>query len=82
MGLNNEELEMSVRSIIAEALKVDESIITSDLSIGDIPEWNSMGNLAIMAALEEKMEVEIPMEDLFDMTSVQSIIGEIKKLKK
>ena len=75
-------IEEQVKQVIAEALGVDISVITQELGINDIPEWNSMGNLAIIAALEEKMEVEIPMEDLFELTDVQSIITEIKNLKK
>lgn len=75
-------LEEEIKNIIAETLNVDTSAITPDLGINDIPEWNSMGNLAIMSALEEKLEVEIPMEDLFDLTNVQSIILEIRNLKK
>ena len=75
-------MEEQIKVIIAEALGVDVAVITPDLGINEIPEWNSMGNLAIIAALEEKLEVEIPMEDLFELTDVQSIITEIKNLKK
>ena len=75
-------IEEQVKQIIAEALGVDSTVITQDLGINDIPEWNSMGNLAIIAALEEKLEVEIPMDDLFELTNVESIIEEIKNLKK
>lgn len=74
-------LEEQVQLVIAEALGVDASVITLDLRINDIPEWNSMGNMAIIAALEEKFEVEIPLEDLFELTNVQSIIEEIKNIK-
>ena len=74
-------LEEQVQQVIAEALGVEASVITLDLGINDIPEWNSMGNMAIIAAMEEKFEVEIPLEDLFELTSVQGIIEEIKKIK-
>lgn len=67
--------------IISSSLGVDESVLTMDLSIGDIPEWNSIGNLAMIAALEEKLDIEIPMEDLFELTDIRSIISEVKKLK-
>lgn len=67
--------------IISSSLGVDESLLTMDLSIGDIPEWNSIGNLAMIAALEEKLDIEIPMEDLFELTDIRSIIAEVKKLK-
>ena len=75
-------LEEQIKNIIAETLNVDLSAVTLTLGINDIPEWDSMGNLAIISALEEKLEVEIPMEDLFELTNVQSIIEEIKSLKK
>ena len=75
-------MEEQIKEIIAEALGVDVAVIIPDLGINDIPEWNSMGNLAIIAALEEKLEVEIPIEDLFELTDVQSIITEIENLKK
>lgn len=75
-------LEEQIKQAIAEALGVAVSVITSDLGINDIPEWNSVGNLAIFAAIEEKLGVEIPMEDLFDLTNVNSIIDEVKNLKK
>lgn len=74
--------EEQIKQIIAETLNIELSDVTPDLGINGIPEWNSMGNLAIMSALEEKLNVEIPMEDLFDLTTVQSIIEEIKNIKK
>lgn len=74
-------MEEQIRIIIAEALGVDVALITPDLGINDIPEWNSMGNMAIIAALEEKLEVEIPLEVLFELTNVESILKEIKNLK-
>ena len=75
-------LEEQIKNIIAETLNVDLSAVTLTLGINGIPEWDSMGNLAIISALEEKLEIEIPMEDLFELTNVQCIIEEIKSLKK
>lgn len=74
-------MEKEILEIISSSLGVDESVLTMDLSIGDIPEWNSIGNLAMIAALEEKLGIEIPMEDLFELTDIRSIISEVKKLK-
>lgn len=70
-----------VREIIAEALQVDKKIVTDDLSIGGIPEWDSVGNLNIISALEETLDIEIPIDDLFDLTSVVSLVEEVEKLR-
>lgn len=73
-------MESQVKDIIARVLNVDPSVITDDLSSGDIPEWDSVGNLAIISTIEQEMGIEFPLEDLFDLTSVQSIINKVNQL--
>ena len=74
-------MESRVKEIIARVLNVDLSKITDTLSSGDIPEWDSVGNLAIISTIEQELDVEFPLEDLFDLTSVQSIVDEVIMLK-
>lgn len=69
-----------IREIIAETINVSPETITESLAIGDIEQWDSMGNMAIIAAIEEQMGIEFPIEDLFELNSVQSIIEEIDKI--
>ena len=73
-------IESRVKEIIARVLNVDLSEVTDELSSGDIPEWDSVGNLAIISTIEQELGVEFPLEDLFDLTSVQSIIDEVTQL--
>lgn len=73
-------MESQVKDIIARVLNVDPSVITDGLSSGDIPEWDSVGNLAIISTIEQEMGIEFPLEDLFDLTSVQSIINIVNQL--
>jgi acyl carrier protein len=74
-------MEAQVKEIIAKVLNVDITVITDNLSSGDIPEWDSVGNLAIISTLEQELDVEFPLEDLFDLTSVRSLVDEVNKLK-
>lgn len=74
-------MKEKVKEIIAEALHVEKEVLTDELSIGGIPEWDSVGNLTIISALEEGLGVEIPLDDLFDLTSIKALIEEIEKLK-
>lgn len=73
-------MESRVKEIISRVLNVDYDRITDNLSSGDIPEWDSVGNLAIISTLEQELAVEFPLEDLFDLTSVKAIVDEINKL--
>ena len=74
-------MENQVKEIIARVLNVDPGVITDMLSSGDIPEWDSVGNLAIISTIEQELEVEFPLEDLFDLTSVKSLVDEVNMLK-
>jgi len=76
--VNNSESQ--VRNLIARVLGVDVSLVTDDLSSGDIPQWDSVGNLAIISTIEQELGVEFPLEDLFDLTSVRSIVDEVNQL--
>lgn len=73
-------MESQVKEIIARVLNVPLERITDELSSGDIPEWDSVGNLAIISTIEQEFELEFPLEDLFDLTSVRSLVEEIDKL--
>ena len=73
-------MESQVKEIIARVLNVDLAIITDDLSSGDIPQWDSVGNLAIISTLEQELDIEVPLEVLFDLTSVKSIVDEVNQL--
>lgn len=74
-------METQVKQIIARVLNVSLDVITDDLSAGDIPEWDSVGNLAIISTIEQELDVEFPLEDLFDLTSVKTIFDEVNQLK-
>lgn len=76
MNLTDQTIE-----IIASTLGVDTATITPQLAAGDIEQWDSMGNMAIIANLEEKLGIEFPLENLFELNSVETIVKEVHRLK-
>ena len=74
-------MDEQVKQIIANVLNVDLDVITAELSSGDIPEWDSVGNLAIISTLGQELAIEFPLEDLFDLNSVRALIDEVNKIK-
>ena len=75
------EISEIVRQIVADNLKMEAGDIVMDMSIGDVPQWGSMAQMEIIVALQNKFGVKIPMEDLFDLTSVGDLVAEVEKLK-
>ena len=70
-----------IKEIIADTLGIDIERITDDLAAGDIEEWDSVGNLTIISTIEEELEVDIPIEDLYELNDIKAIVEEIIKLK-
>ena len=70
-----------IKEIIADTLGIDIERITDDLAVGDIEEWDSVGNLTIISTIEEELEVDIPIEDLYELNNIKAIVEEIIKLK-
>lgn len=75
------ECRQQIIEIIAEVLGVVPESVTMELSIGDIPEWNSMANIALITAIEERLDIRIPSEDLFELTNVAAIVDKVKVMK-
>lgn len=70
-----------VKLVVANELKVPIEQVECSLGVGDVPQWGSMAQMAIIVALQNKFGVKIPMEDLFDLTSVGDLVAEIEKLQ-
>lgn len=53
-----------------ETFMVEEEKL-SDLKYQDIPEWDSVGHMALMAALEENFQIELDIDDIIDFSSFE-----------
>ena len=69
-----------VLSTIARALEVGEGAIDINSRIGDIPEWDSLGHLAILQALDEAFgPVSSDVPELSDAESVRQILEAVSR---
>ena len=51
-------------------LLVEQSALV-DLKYQDIAEWDSVGHMSLMAALEEAFEIEMDIDDIIDFSSFE-----------
>ena len=58
------DIKCEIISVIARTLNVEESVITMEMAAGDIEQWDSMGNVAILTTIENELNVDFPVEDL------------------
>lgn len=75
------ELKEEIRNIISQILELPASALAYDTEMNEIAEWDSMHNVIILSTLEERYGILFPDDDLFDLTSVNALAGEIARLK-
>jgi acyl carrier protein len=62
-----------IANLIAETLGIPRDQITDQFTYGDVPEWDSMGHMDLMMALEEKFGVQITAETITNLVSIPAI---------
>jgi len=69
-----EALEIRVIAVLAEALQVPAAEIPPDLALGRIPQWDSMGHMGLMMALEATFGIEVNADTIGALTSLPAIL--------
>ncbi len=75
------ELKEEVREIIADILGISAENLPCEVEMEDVEGWDSMRNVMILSALEDKYDIMFPEDDVFDLVSVNAFAEEIAKLK-
>ena len=65
--------------LISEALEVDSSKINMDTKLGDLEEWDSLGQLSILTELDKLFDGKVAeINEMAEADSVESIIYLLK----
>ena len=67
-----------LKKIIAEVLNVDEEEITMETTFVDDLGADSLDLFELVMALEDEYNIEIPAEDLTDLTTVGAVMDYLK----
>lgn len=69
----NDVLTEKIQTVLVEALQVSPDLVTPDLTLGDLPQWDSMGHMEVMMFLEQHFGVEINNDTIANLTSIPAI---------
>ena len=62
-----------IRRLAAEVLRLPEAEVHDALSFGDVPQWDSLGHMDLLMALEERYGVELNEEMIANLLSLEAI---------
>ena len=67
--------------IFTESLSIDTKKFSESIKYNDIPEWDSIGHMTLMSALEDGFKISIDTDDVIDFSSFKKGIQILKKYK-
>lgn len=77
--LNKDEIEQTIKKLFCDTLHVSEDVYSLELGVGDIPEWDSIGHLTLLQAVEATFEITFDVGDAIDIESVDDLIQMVHK---
>ena len=72
---NNEKYKKS----FVDSLGVEEELIKEELKYNEIPEWDSIGHMTLIASLEDTFNITLDTDDIIDFSSFKKGIEILKK---
>lgn len=55
--------------VFVDSFSIDKSALASDLEYNTIPAWDSVGHMALIAAIEDAFEISMEMDDIINFSS-------------
>ena len=75
------ENENKLKKTFCSALSVAEDKIDDSLEYNGIPEWDSIGHMTLISAIEDEFKISIETDDIIDFSSFKKGIQILKKYK-
>jgi acyl carrier protein len=64
-----------------DSLSINKDLLSKNLEYNSIPEWDSIGHMALMSALEEMFKINFETDDIIDFSSFEKGKQILKKYK-
>ncbi len=70
-----------IREIVSRVFKIDPEDIKMEMTPDDIEQWDSLGQLALINALEGEFKIFFDIEEIFEIISIGNIYDILKRKK-
>jgi acyl carrier protein len=71
-------LEDRVKSLVRKTFRLPEGGGPVELRLGDPPDWDSLGHMGLVAALEQEFGIRFPGYALAQLVSVDAIVEALR----
>jgi acyl carrier protein len=72
------EVKEKIYQIVADLCETEVANINGETTIGDFPEWDSMGQLTIVSNIEEAFDITFDPDELMDLEDVNDFVKAVE----
>lgn len=69
-----------LRNVFVEALALPDGLDVENLKYRDIEEWDSLGHMSLVAAIEDEFGVQFDTEQVIDMSSFKVAVDMLRAM--
>lgn len=75
----NESLPLEIQTLMSELFEVPLEAVPADLQFGGLSQWDSMGHMRLVMALEERFGLPIDADSIAELISIPAIVSRIQE---
>ncbi|MCE5174412.1 MAG: acyl carrier protein [Bacteroidales bacterium] len=76
--MEKSEIQSKVFEIVAGVCETTPDQINDNTTIGDFPQWDSVGQLTILSSVEEAFEINFEPEEMMEIEDVKDIVNAVE----
>lgn len=76
---SQETIAARVKNVFCATLKISPDRYREDLEIGDIVEWDSLGQVNLLQAAEAEFGIALDVQDALDVQSVGDLLSTVQR---
>lgn len=77
--MTSPDIDSKLKQIVVQTLKISDADYTEDLAAGDHPQWDSIGHVNLLMAVEQQFEIAFDVTDAIDIESVADLQEMVRK---
>lgn len=77
--MNGNTMEEQISKIFEDVIGIDPATDRAAVVYSEIPGWDSVAHMALVAALEEAFDCMLDMDDIIDMSNYDKVVSIMAK---
>ncbi len=74
------DIAPKLREVFVEALDLPDGVDVENLKYRDLEAWDSVGHMALVAAIEDEFDIEFDTDQVIDMSSFKVALDLVTEL--